>query len=490
MKQTASALRRLVSACLLATLAACAEYGTTMTGTTEKLRTGAVEDAIASHEKTYDGATGRSRDLLYYLESGELQRARDGGLDASTQSWLQADELVKGWEDEARGKLQKSVSTLGAWLLDDSLARYDGQDYEKVMLNTNLAENHLTKGDWQSARVEIRKMYEREALIASLREKQVDALAAREQESGVKANQTQISDIKGYPVEIFDDPEVTRLRNSYQSAASHYLAGFVFEALNEQSLAAAGYRQAIELRPDVPALRGGLEHLGTVPPAGQTDVLVLLETGLVPVRDSMKVTLPVPLGSGVKLLTTAYPVIHPAPDNYAPGNIELGGTLVPTAVVTNLDAMARRALKDDMPLMITRSMTRMAVSGAAQEALQHNSSSGLGSLMSLAVGIASAATASTDTREWRTLPGYISIARVTVKSGQQTLAFDTPHGRFSANVNVAGPRQVILVRPLGTRLEVLASLPGDLPLQAAAAPAKLPKGKPKMANFTQSDAAQ
>ena len=42
------------------------------------------------------------------------------------------------------------------------------------------------------------------------------------------------------------------LKNGYQSALSHYLAGFVYESLGEPSLAAPGYRLANELQPDHP----------------------------------------------------------------------------------------------------------------------------------------------------------------------------------------------------------------------------------------------
>jgi hypothetical protein len=452
-------------------LGGCAGYGEKISDTTTQLNAGAVDAAIASHEKPYEGSTGASRDLLYYMESGELLRAKAGGLDDSTKAWLEADTQVRGWENEARGNLQKSAGTLGAWLLNDSMSRYDGQDYEKVMLNTMLAENHLASGDWEGARVEIRKMYEREALIAALRDKQVEAIKNDEANHGVGASTAQIQDIKGYPVEIFNDPEVTQLRNSYQSAASHYLAGFVFEALNEPSLAAAGYRQAIELRPDVPMLKDGLQHLGQSHAVnGQTDVLVLVETGAVPARASLKVTVPVPLSSGLKLLTTAYPVIHPVTRNSAPASVSIGDAQVPAAVATNLDAMARRSLKDDMPLMIARSMVRMAVSGAAQEAAERSDSSGVGALIGLAIGVASAASASTDTREWRTLPAYISLARASVRSGAQTIAIDTPQGRFSANVTLNGPYAVVIARPLGNQLQVLASTPTDQMLRTAAVP--------------------
>ncbi|WP_183085326.1 COG3014 family protein [Trinickia fusca] len=452
-----------------------------MSTTTDIMRTGSIDAAIASHEHLYEGDKPDDRDLLYYFERGELMRTRTSGVDASSESWRVADSRIRGWEDDARGKLSKTAGDVGAWLLSDDFARYEGQDYEKVMLNTMLAENDMIAGKWDQARIEIRKMYERETFIADLRSKQVDALKDEAQKHDVKDSVSQVEDIKGYPVAIFKDPEVNNLRNSYQSAASHYLAGFLFEALNEQSLAAAGYQQAIKLRPDVPMLKDSLANLGKSRPAnGKTDLLVIVETGWIPARDSVDLTLPIMIGNSPKLLTASYPVIRPDPSNYAPSSILIGTQQVPTVVATNLDAMARRALRDDMPTLIARSAVRMAVSAAAQTALSSKDND-TGKLLSLAVGVASALTSRADTREWRTLPAYISLARVSVPSGQQTLSIDTPQGRLSATLDIEGTHALAVLRPIGPFLQALASVAPSDTSQAGAASPTLPASPPDTA---------
>ena len=96
---------------------------------------------------------------------------------------------------------------------------------------------HTEAGDWDKARVEVKKMHEREALIASINEKKVAETVATSEQKGIK---TTYKDLKGYPVETLDDPEVVALKNGYQNAYSHYLAAFVYESLNEPALAAAG----------------------------------------------------------------------------------------------------------------------------------------------------------------------------------------------------------------------------------------------------------
>lgn len=80
------------------------------------------------------------------------------------------------------------------------------------------------------------------------------------------------------------------LKNSYQSAFSHYLAGFVYEALGERGLAAPGYRKAAELRPETPLLEQALLDLDSPPPeADESEVLVVIQSGFAPARDSVRI---------------------------------------------------------------------------------------------------------------------------------------------------------------------------------------------------------
>ncbi|MCY1511801.1 hypothetical protein D9M68_462400 [compost metagenome] len=87
------------------------------------------------------------------------------------------------------------------------------------------------------------------------------------------------------------------------------------------------------------------------------------------------------------------------------------------------------------------------------------------------MGLTSAATESADTRQWRTLPANISLARATVPSGLLPVSFTTPQGTFRQEVKVDGTYALVVVRPLGnSSLSALVSQPGAG--LVAAAPAK------------------
>jgi hypothetical protein len=109
-----------------------------------------------------------------------------------------------------------------SYVVNDKARRYDGTDYEKVMLSTFLAVNHILLGDWSAARIEIKKTHEREAVIAEFRSKEIDKVEEERKKKGVK---TTYKELKGYPVETLNDPVVVNLKNGYQNAFSHYFAG-------------------------------------------------------------------------------------------------------------------------------------------------------------------------------------------------------------------------------------------------------------------------
>ena len=289
--------RTTATALLLAMLCGCAafrSYDTELTGTMNLAAAGKVDGAIKQLEKNNKGST---KDLLYYFELGELQRLNNR-YDESQKAWMAADARVQAWEKTAIANPEKLLGGVTSVLLNDKSMPYEGHDYEKVMLTTRLALDRLAGGDFDTARVDIKRTHEREAVIAEIRRKE---LQKTEEEAGKRGMKTSFKELNGYPVQTIDNPEINALRNSYESAFSHYLAGFVYEALGEPSLAAAGYRRAIELQPNRPQLEDALAGLDSRVDArddGFTDVLFVIESGTAPARQSRQFNLPFPTATG------------------------------------------------------------------------------------------------------------------------------------------------------------------------------------------------
>lgn len=444
---------RTLSAGLVAVALVCAgcaafrSYDGELSDTIAFANAGRLKAAIGALESR---GPASQRDLLHFMELGELLRL-EGNLPDSQAAWRKADAMVQTWESSARNDPAKILAGAAAYAVNEKLRPYEGLDYEKVMLTTRIALNHLALGDWDNARVEIKKTHEREAVIASLRARQFEEI---EREAKTRGAKTQFRELNGYPVATLDTPEAAALRNGYQSAFSHYLAGFVYEALGEPGLAAAGYRQAIELQPNQPFLERALEGLDR-PQAGdgQTDLLVVIETGLAPGRQSRGFNIPVPSGNNLVWVPVSFPVLRSEEIAAMPESIEIDGAgAMAVTPVTSVDAMARRALQDDLPGIMLRGIIRSAVKAALQRQARKRDSQGLSEL---AVTLGGLLTESADERGWRTLPARIAIARGRVASGKQQLRFRTARGIDSVEVNLAGTHAVVSVRVLGGRVFIL-----------------------------------
>ncbi|HKB83409.1 MAG TPA: hypothetical protein VKD04_09420 [Burkholderiales bacterium] len=438
--------RTVAAALLLAALSACAtfrSYDSELSGTINLAATGDVDGAIRRLDR--NNRFG-AKDLLYYLELGELQRL-NRRYDESLKAWRAADAHVQAWESAALANPEKLLGNVASAVVNDKSIPYEGHDYEKVMLTTRLALDHLARGDFDTARVDIKRTHEREAVIAELRRKELEKT---EDEASKRGMKTGFKELNGYPVQTIDNPEVNALRNSYESAFSHYLAGFIYEALGEPSLAAAGYRKAIELQPNHPQLEealAGLDSRVATRDDRYTDVLFVLESGTAPARQSRQFSLPFPHRGRLLIVPVSFPILAPSPPSFMPAQLQIRGEApIGTSVITSIDLMARKALQEEMPGIVLRGIIRSSTKAIAQYQAGKNDQTGL---VGLAMAIGSIVTESADERDWRSLPAQIAIARARIPSGEHTIGFGASPGGQDIRFSVSGRYAVVGLRFLG-----------------------------------------
>lgn len=431
----------LIAAVQLAGCAAFRSYDNELKETNQQLTAGNIVGALATLEKNN---TSADKDLLYYFEKGELLRA-SGDLDGSQTAWRSADQVVYKWEESVKFDTDKYLAQFGSFLVNDKVRRYEGYDYEKVMLTTQMALNLLARNDFDGARTEIKKTHEREAVIAELRDKEY---LKSEQEAEKQGVRTEFKDLQGYPVASLNAPEVVSLKNSYQSAFSHYLSGFVYEALGEKGLAAPGYRKAVELRPNTPLLEDALKKLdGAANKSGDSEVLLIVQSGFAPARDSVRIPLPLPISGNLVITPLSFPTIRPDTSTPAFNQVSLDGKPLNLTLLNSTTDMSRRALRDDMPGIIVRTTVRAITRGVAQKQLND-----VNPLAGLAVGIASAVTEGADTRTWRTLPDRTLVARIRLPQGQHQVTLPNTLGSSLVQFKVDRAYQVISVRAVGNQV--------------------------------------
>jgi len=189
-------------------------------------------------------------------------------------------------------------------------------------------------------------------------------------------------------------------------------------------------------------------------------VLLLVEESFVPQRQSMKI--PLPLGSAV--VSVDFPLYqHGA---YAPMALDVrekNQSLGMSALAVSVQALAYRDLKEKIPGIVVRNVTRAAVRLAAQEVARAQNSDAL-SIAVLAVSAAATAINRADTRAWYTLPMAIQLYRGRVAPGNQIIEVRNQVTGFVTRVPVTvaqGETRIVWMADLGGNARVAtASLNG------------------------------
>ena len=347
----------------------------------------------------------------------------------------------------------------------------------------------------------MKKTWEREALIKELHDKE---FTESENEAKAKGYKTDISELKGYPIETLNNPEVQSLKNGYQNAFSQYISGFLAEASGDVGNAAAGYRTAIELQPNLISIKQHLADLDArmtqkntktvqtiteeknvkteskykkvkdkkkshseskeqnshltssstlqnlqAPINNQSDVLIVVENGISPKRTGITIPLPIPSAG---LVPISFPLLEnePISANKAISIRLPDNTITNLDLITSIDAMARRSLKDHLPYIMVRAAIRGAIKGAAQAvAYKENTFAGL------AVNAINIATEQADERIWKLLPADILIARVHLPEGSHSIKLLMSDGEHSVDIKVSGKYSVVPIRVVGQAIYTL-----------------------------------
>ncbi len=417
-------------------------YETRLSDVSEAVTQGHLEEAIDLH--VYSSA--KDNELLYHLELGELYWLQ-ADYEQALKSWFVADRIVGAWESSARLDSSLVMQDVGSVLINDKIKAYQGYDFEKVMLSSRIALAHLMMGDMASARVAIKATHEREAVIENFRNRQRQHLQAEQTE-----NNYSLEDFPDYPADSLDSTDISNLRNSYENALSHYLAGFVYEQLGEPSLAAPGYRKAAELRPKALDLLPGAKSLNARMSRARvddsTDLLVIFEHGLAPVKKSIEIAVLASRGDDSVYVPFSVPT-YSAPQVMEDVGLTMReSSLQFSSDVVDIDVMSRRALKDEMPSIIARGILRSGVKVAMQNAADELDDSGV---MGGLIGLAGVVTELADDRSWRLLPRNIGIARQLINRGTRTLELRSGSRSHSLDVLVTGRFMLLFVRQVGSQ---------------------------------------
>ena len=197
------------------------------------------------------------------------------------------------------------------------------------------------------------------------------------------------------------DKMIANTRNSWENATLWWLTGLLFEADGDMEAAVQSYRRAAAINPRnmvfAEALKQG-EGGEKTPNGEEAKLAIIIEDGFVPRKAALKIPLRIYATISIDI------PIYANSEAYAEKYIKIDGVENSQGAALGVDvrALAARNLKEDLPGIIIRNITRAAVNAGVQAAGKQG-----GGYVQVGVEIFNLAMLlirSADTRSWVSLP--------------------------------------------------------------------------------------
>ncbi|HEX3856812.1 MAG TPA: hypothetical protein VHY30_05910 [Verrucomicrobiae bacterium] len=403
-------------------------------------RQGNLPKAVAEANKMADKNANNKNAVIWHLEQGAVLRA-NGQYDDSNKAFDAAQQKIDRYAQAAKVKIG---SETGALLSNQAELPYEGRAYDGIMLNTYEALNYLALGEPDKARPELIRAYQR-------------------QQDAVEDNKKRIQKIQDQAAKNKDSAEIQRAQNdpglqsqiqgasanlnhlkpyaAYVNPFTVYLDGLFFmaDAADNSDLERArkSFERVTQFAPDNNYVKEDLtmaDRLINGQPLSPT-TYVIFETGCAPVRDQVRIDIPI-IVTRVSYIGAAFPTLKPQ-GNYIPSlTVMADGKNFGTSLVSDMDSVIGLDFKNEMPIVITKTIAAAVVKGVAAYAAnaavgQQNNLAGL--FMQIGTAVYQAAVNIADERTWTTLPKQF-----------QTCHFPTPPDR-KIELKTPGERQTIQV---------------------------------------------
>lgn len=411
----------------LALLGACRSYGERTQSALANFEAGRFEEA---RDEFADPRVTKSA-FLAGAEAGMSSLAA-GEWEGAQKQFDEAAAAVKKYEDRAILGAEAMGEELTTLLINEGVAAYPGEGYERAQLHAALALTYLARGSLDGVYVETRRANKLLEGDEKLYEKKYEA-------GGFAHFMSAVS----YELQRRFDDAFIDYKRMVEKGVGVELAG---KAL---------VRIAKRLRYDDEL--GGLIQAHGEPsdlPDDAAQVVVIAGVGLGPYKQEQTVTLPAPGG----LVQFSVPVFLSRAQPISALELRVDdGAPLQTSVIENVSSVARENLADRMAWLALRSALRAGLKygltrvGADMARDKNNAAAGLAVLA--AGAIFTVATERADTRSWLTVPDTWQAARVFIAPGEHQLALGAAGGVATrlAHIRVApGETVFVLARSLGT----------------------------------------
>jgi hypothetical protein len=417
---------------------------------------GNLTNAIAEAQVEADKNANNKDAIIWRLEQGAVLRAAGQYAD-SNDAFDKAEAKIDDYAQKAKVRVGQEA---GALLSNQAELDYEGRSYDGIMLDTYKALNYLALGQADKARPEIIRAYQRQQDAVEANKKRI---AEVQDEADQNTNSVAIKKAQ-------DDPKFqaqmqgTNYANlnglkayvDYVNPFTVYLDGLYFltHAADTSDLERArkSFERVCSFAPDNSyvkqdlAVADGMIHGQPLPSL----TYVIFETGCAPERGQIRIDIPI-IVSKVSYVGAAFPTLE-LQENYLPSlTVTANGVNAATTLVASMDGVVATDFKNEMPVVITKTIAATIVKAVAAYAANDAARQGGGDLGGLFMQIGTAvyqmAVNIADERTWTTLPKEFQVARIPTPADRR-IELTAPNGVKTSVTVGAGMVNMVYVKSI------------------------------------------
>ena len=427
-------------------------------------REGNLPQAVTEANKMADKNADNKNAVIWRLEQGAVLRA-NGQYDDSNKAFDAAQQKIDRYAQEARVKISNET---GALLSNQAELPYEGRAYDGIMLNTYMALNYLALGEPDKARPELIRAYQRQQDAVEDNKKRIQKI---QDQAAKNKNSAEIQRAQNDPALQSKIQGASANLNNLKPYAAYvnpftvYLDGLFFmaDAADNSDLERArkSFERVAEFAPDNNYVKENLAMIDKLingQPLSPT-TYVIFETGCAPVRDQVRIDIPI-IVTRVSYIGAAFPTLKPQ-GNYIPSlTVTADGKNFGTSLVSDMDSVIGLDFKNEMPMVITKTIAATVVKGVAAYGAnaavgQQNDLAGL--FMQIGTAIYQAAVNIADERTWTTLPKQFQACHFPTPPDRK-IELETPGERQTIQVTISdGTINLIYVKSIDATGPLLVS---------------------------------
>ncbi len=388
--------------------------------------------AAASYVATEADRYGEGKDaVVWRLEQGAVLRAA-GRLVESNHAFDLAEEKINEHEESVKVSVSREAL---ATVTNLKNLPYEGFAYDKIMMNTYKALNYLELGDLEKARVELNRAYERQKDAIYINSKRIEKALDEGKKRNFNVNVDAVNNNSRFQSQFdryYADLDQLKAYSDYVNPAVVYLDGLFFMAQATGSSDLERARNSFErvgvmvgeskfIQQDLETLKQLIN--GQPIPA---TTYVFFETGQAPEREEIRIDLPLFLIiPGVPYVGAAFPELRYRGNYLSSLNVLHSGTKETTELLASMDAVVGREFRNELPVIITRTLVASAIKAAATYGAYSGVTNGgrnnaeAGFAVLIAGALFQATMNQADLRTWTTLPKEFQLCRFSTPANRK-----------------------------------------------------------------------